>query len=100
MDVYVGLFTQAPHVGFDLGDVEWALYSVGNLFVEGLDADLELKGGGATGVFMGAAVAKTVLMNGNFEFHYDEDLSNVDSAGVYTVGGWRELNGQAEWVSL
>jgi hypothetical protein len=64
------------------------------------NADLELKGGGATGIFMGSAVVKTVFMNGNFEFHYDEDLSNVDSSGVYTVGAWRELYRQAEWVSL
>ncbi len=64
------------------------------------NADLELKGGGTTGVFMGSAVVKTAFVNGNFEFHYDEDLSNVDSSGVYTVGAWRELNGQAQRVSF
>lgn len=64
------------------------------------NADLELKGGGTVGVFMGAAVVGTAFINGNFEFHYDEDLSNLGSSGVYIVGGWRELYGQAEWVSL
>ena len=64
------------------------------------NADLELKGGGGTGVFMGAAVVKTAFVNGNFEFHYDEDLSNLGSSGVYLVGGWRELFGQGQWVSL
>ena len=64
------------------------------------NADLELKGGGTVGVFMGAAVVKTAFINGNYEFHYDEDLANLGSSGVYIVGGWRELYGQAEWVSL
>lgn len=64
------------------------------------DADLELKGGGVLGVFMGAAVAKTVFINGNYEFHYDEALADLGSSGVYTVGGWRELIGQANWASL
>ncbi|MEZ5275282.1 MAG: hypothetical protein R3F07_02740 [Opitutaceae bacterium] len=64
------------------------------------NADLELKGGGSSGVFVGAAVVKTAFINGNFEFHYDEALSKLGSSGVYTVGGWRELNGAAQLVSL
>jgi hypothetical protein len=64
------------------------------------NADLELKGGGSSGVFIGAAVVKTAFINGNFEFHYDEALSKLGSSGIYSVGGWRELFGQAQWVSL
>ena len=64
------------------------------------NADLELKGGGSSGAFMGAAVVKTVFINGNYEFHYDEALASLGSSGVYTVGGWREIFGQANWVSL
>ena len=64
------------------------------------NADLELKGGGSSGVFIGAVVVKTAFINGNFEFHFDEDLANIGSADVYAVGSWRELQGQNEWVSL
>jgi len=64
------------------------------------NADLELKGGGSSGTFMGAAVVKTVFINGNYEFHYDEALANLGSSGAFTVGSWRELIGQANWASL
>jgi hypothetical protein len=64
------------------------------------NADLELKGGGAVGVFSGAVLAKTVFFNGDYEFHYDEDLEKVGLSSVYTVDTWRELYGQGQWVSL
>jgi hypothetical protein len=64
------------------------------------NADLELKGGGGTGVFIGAVVAETVFFNGDYEFHYDEDLEKVGLSDVYSVDRWRELYGQAQWVSL
>jgi hypothetical protein len=66
------------------------------------NADLELKGGGGAiaGHFMGSAVANNVVLSGNFKYHYDEDLANLSSTGVYTVGEWRELHGQAQWVNL
>jgi hypothetical protein len=64
------------------------------------NADLELKGGGGTGVFVGAVVAETVFFNGEYEFHYDEDLEKVGLSEVYTVDLWQELYGQTQWVSL
>jgi hypothetical protein len=64
------------------------------------NADLVMKGGGVHGTFMGSAVADAVTLTGNFRFHYDESLANLATSGVYTVGGWRELIGQAQWVSF
>jgi hypothetical protein len=64
------------------------------------NADFEMKGGGSTGVFLGAVVVKTAFINGNFEFHYDEGLADLGSSDVYRVGSWRELIGKDQWVSL
>ena len=55
------------------------------------NADLELKGSGSSGVFMGAAVANNIKMTGNFEFHYDEALGNMSFDNSYRISRWREL---------
>ena len=55
------------------------------------NADLELKGSGSKGVFMGAAVANNIKMTGNFEFHYDEALGNMSFDNSYRISRWREL---------
>jgi hypothetical protein len=64
------------------------------------NADLELKGSGTGGVFMGAAVANNITMTGNFEFHYDEALDNYTKDNAYKVDLWRELIESDERVPL
>lgn len=53
--------------------------------------DVELKGGGGTGAMHGAVVGDTVTINGNYEFHYDEDLDNFGGGGRLRVANWVEL---------
>ena len=64
------------------------------------NAEFWMKGGGSTGMFTGSVVAKNAGFEGNIEVHYDEDLANLATSGVYTAGEWRELHGQGQWVSL
>ena len=64
------------------------------------NADLELKGSGTGGVFMGAAVADTITMTGDFEFHYDEALGNLSLDNSYMISRWRELIGLDERVPI
>lgn len=64
------------------------------------NADLELKGSGSSGVFMGAAVANNIKMTGNFEFHYDEALDNITLDNSYRLSRWRELIESDERVPL
>lgn len=64
------------------------------------NADLELKGSGANGVFLGAAVADNITMTGNFEFHYDEALDDYTKDNSYKVDLWRELIEADERVPL
>lgn len=61
------------------------------------NSDIELKGSGSTGVMYGAAVGDDIEFVGNYEFHYDEDLANLededDETGSYVpvVNEWSEL---------
>lgn len=56
------------------------------------NASLALKGGGSTTTvdFNGAAVAKSVKMGGNYNFHYDEALGAWGPRRGYTVISWNE----------
>ncbi|MBM3847045.1 MAG: hypothetical protein FJ405_12265 [Verrucomicrobia bacterium] len=55
-------------------------------------ASLNLGGGGSTTYdFVGAAIANTITMNGHFNFHYDEDLANLDSSRGYSIVSWNEF---------
>ncbi|MFP4540234.1 MAG: hypothetical protein ACLFR7_01275 [Opitutales bacterium] len=54
-------------------------------------ADVEMKGSGSSGTLMGAVVANHILLTGNFEFHYDEDLRNFASDDRFEMESWREL---------
>jgi len=59
------------------------------------NADLTLKGGGAGGEdFSGAAIAKTVTMDGTFKFHYDEALRFMGPPRGYVVTKWDEMTAQ------
>ena len=70
------------------------------VFENAPNADLELKGSGTGGVFMGAAVADTITMTGDFEFHYDEALGNLSLDNSYMISRWRELIGLDERVPI
>jgi hypothetical protein len=64
------------------------------------NADLELKGSGSSGIFLGAAVANTITMTGDFEFHYDEALTSITLDNSYKISRWRELIGFDERVPI
>jgi hypothetical protein len=50
-------------------------------------------GGGGSGIYdyQGACVVYEVVMNGHFNFHYDENLKKKDVNGGYAVASWLEL---------
>jgi hypothetical protein len=54
-------------------------------------ADIQL-GGGGTDIYdvLGAIVGKSVLMNGHFQFHYDERLGRSKVQSKFTVASWEE----------
>jgi hypothetical protein len=63
---------------------------VGSIYAP--NADLTFNGGGAGGEdFSGAAIGKTVSMNGNFKFHYDEALRFIGPPKGYVVTKWDEM---------
>ena len=55
-------------------------------------ADLTLNGGGS-GIddVSGASVSKTARLNGNFQFHYDENLGNLFKNRPFIVTSWNEF---------
>jgi hypothetical protein len=58
------------------------------------DADFTLTGSGGSTIvdFTGASVTKTVKMQGNFNFHYDESLVRTGPDKGYIVSSWNEVN--------
>ncbi|MCB1123778.1 MAG: hypothetical protein KJT03_19645, partial [Verrucomicrobiae bacterium] len=64
------------------------------------NANLEMKGGGNAGTFMGAAVANKIVMTGNSNFHYDEALKEFGGDGSYRISLWRELIDSDEKVPM
>jgi hypothetical protein len=57
------------------------------------EADFTLNGSGKTSTddFTGASITKTTTMTGNFNFHYDESLSQLTTLGGYDPTSWTEL---------
>ncbi|MCI0747323.1 MAG: hypothetical protein L0Y58_18110 [Verrucomicrobia subdivision 3 bacterium] len=56
------------------------------------EADFNLVGSGSTTYdFMGASITKSVTMNGNFRFHYDEALAKYGPPRGYIVTSWDEM---------
>lgn len=57
------------------------------------NADFTMNGGGASSLedVMGASVTGSVKMNGNFNFHYDENLGRLDLNRGFIVMSWNEL---------
>jgi hypothetical protein len=58
-------------------------------------ADISLKGGGSSGEMFGAVVGNTITLTGNYDFHYDEALSDYGTNGKFSLIGWRELEAHA-----
>ncbi len=56
------------------------------------DADLRLDGSGSTVMdVVGAAVSRTTVLNGRFQFHYDENLARLFRERPFVVVNWEEL---------
>lgn len=56
------------------------------------EATLTLNGGGSSNNLMGAAIVKSVTLNGHYDFHYDEALASWGPAKSFTANSWQELN--------
>lgn len=62
----------------------------------GRDSDggsLALTGNGDV---MGSLVARTITIQGNAAFHYDEALANLDSNEPFSISKWREITSGAD----
>lgn len=58
------------------------------------NADIELKGGGSTGTFFGAMVGDSLLVDGNYDLHYDESLAEITAPfSTFRPSRWKELHG-------
>ena len=56
------------------------------------NADLTLGGGGSSSYnFIGAAVVKTITMNGHYNIHYDENIRRIGPCRGFVPTCWREL---------
>jgi hypothetical protein len=57
------------------------------------NASFTMNGGGSSTLedVTGASVSKTVQMNGNFNFHYDENLGRLDLNRGFIVTSWKEI---------
>ncbi len=83
------------------GDQEFNLHGNGALrgAVYAPNADLSLSGGGSSGEFLGAAVSYQISINGNYDFHYDEQLEDFfGSDPSYKMTAWRELTDNADRI--
>ena len=56
------------------------------------EADMTLGGGGHGTSLKGAAICRTVTLNGHYDVHYDEALANWGPAKSFTANSWQELN--------
>lgn len=64
------------------------------------NANLEMKGGGSSGMVLGSMVAKTISMNGGTDFHYDEALGKLGTGNPFGIVKWRELQSAQERATL
>ena len=55
------------------------------------EAVMSLNGGGNSNNLMGAAIVKTVTLNGHYDFHYDEALGAWGPAKGFIANSWQEL---------
>lgn len=64
------------------------------------NAEVDLKGGGSIGAMNGALVADRVTINGNYQFHYDEDLEDKFAESGYGMERWRELHKVSDRITF
>ncbi len=85
---------------FSTGSGDVKLAGNGNLSaaVYAPNSDVTLGGGGSKGAMFGAIVGESVKLNGDYPFHYDEDLGNLatdddpsDDSFTPEVHSWVEL---------
>jgi Tfp pilus assembly protein PilX len=75
------------------GDLTGAIYAP--------NADLVMNGGGTSGYIAGAAVGRSVRVNGTgYRFRYDKDLEDLAVLKNYRVTGWAELINPSDRQSL
>ncbi|MGV3754784.1 MAG: DUF7305 domain-containing protein [Verrucomicrobiota bacterium] len=57
------------------------------------NANFTMNGGGSSSIedMTGSSVTKTAQMNGNFNFHYDENLGRINLNRGFIVTSWTEL---------
>lgn len=55
------------------------------------NANLAMNGGGARGDMSGSIIAKTITLNGQVQFHYDESLTANNNPTGYLVASWQSL---------
>jgi hypothetical protein len=83
--VYYGLPSNESFTFSGNGEFVGCVYAPNTVFT--------LSGGGNTsGDFAGASVTKTVEMNGQYEFHYDERLAISGPSSGYLATSWDEIN--------
>jgi hypothetical protein len=57
------------------------------------NADVRLNGGGSGPEdFIGSLIAKTIVLNGHYKFHYDEALKGLLGNSRYKVQEWNEIS--------
>lgn len=82
------------------GDDDQEIKLHGNAAMSGVvyapNAELSLKGGGHSGAYYGAAIAESIKINGNYEFHYDESLKDFSPDENYQMVEWRELSSSSD----
>lgn len=71
---------------FGNGGVKAALYAA--------NGDVTLTGNGDV---MGSLVARTITIQGNTAFHYDEALANLESNEPFSISKWREITSGADY---
>ena len=64
-------------------------YFIGVIYAP--EAAFTLNGGGNNNGVMGSAVVNTIVMNGHYNFHYDESLANLSVSRGFIATSWQEL---------
>jgi hypothetical protein len=83
--IYYGLPSNTSLTLSSNGDFTGAIYAPA--------AELKLSGGGSTTLhFTGACVVKSIVVNGIYQFHYDEALDHSGPPGNFVIVSWVELD--------
>jgi len=65
------------------------------------NADLTLNGGGMNGGISGAVIANDIAVNGNVDFHYDEQLESfLGNTGGIQLKEWHEITSAADYFDF